>query len=111
MLINGVECDPGLVHDAWIYRNRLDAVERGVQILKESLALQRAILATREPLRKTGSGIEQGYMKKGNPMVYAMELYAPFFLFHTVEGKSEELLQNLEEHVRVFRKNVRELQE
>jgi TetR/AcrR family transcriptional regulator, repressor for uid operon len=54
--------------------------------------------------------IEQGYMKKGNPMVYAMELYAPFFLFHTVEGKSEELLQNLEAHVRVFRKNVRELQ-
>ena len=52
--------------------------------------------------------IEQGYMKKGNPMVYAMELYAPFFLFHTVGGESEELLQNLEEHVRLFRENVRE---
>lgn len=52
--------------------------------------------------------IEQGYMKKGNPMVYAMELYAPFFLFHTVGGESEELLQNLKEHVRLFRENVRE---
>lgn len=35
-------------------------------------------------------------------------LYAPFFLFHTVGGESEELLQNLKEHVRLFRENVRE---
>jgi Na+-translocating ferredoxin:NAD+ oxidoreductase subunit C len=70
LLINGVECDPGLVHDAWIYRNRLDAVERGVQILKESLALQRVILATREPLRKTDSGIEQIKVQNRFPMGY-----------------------------------------
>ncbi len=70
LLINGVECDPGLVHDAWIYRNRLDVVERGVQILKESLALQRVILATREPLRKTDSGIEQIKVQNRFPMGY-----------------------------------------
>lgn len=70
LLINGVECDPGLVHDAWIYRNQLDVVERGVQILKESLALQRVILATKEPLRKIDSGIEQIKVQNRFPMGY-----------------------------------------
>lgn len=50
--------------------------------------------------------IEQGYMKEGTPEVYAMELYGPFFMYHTVGGESEEIMKNLEEHVTRFRKNV-----
>lgn len=52
--------------------------------------------------------IDQGYMKKGNPEMYAMELYAPFFLYHTV-GKDKDITKiknNLKEHVTSFRKNV-----
>lgn len=61
--------------------------------------------------------INQGYIKKGTPEVYAMELYAPFFMYHTIAGDSvnldssglqdsEQLLKHLEEHVTNFRKNV-----
>lgn len=50
--------------------------------------------------------IEQGYMKQGNPKVYAMDLYSPFFMYHTIGGEEKELLKNLEEHVTLFRKNV-----
>lgn len=50
--------------------------------------------------------ISQGYMKAGNPRVYAMELYAPFFMYHTFGGDSENLLIELKEHVTNFRKNV-----
>ena len=51
--------------------------------------------------------IQQGYMKQGNPKVYAMELYAPFFLYHTVGAREEGLEQNLKEHVKNFRQYVR----
>lgn len=50
--------------------------------------------------------IKYGYMKPGNPRVYAMDLYSPFFMFHTCGGNDQELLNNLEEHVTLFRKNV-----
>lgn len=51
--------------------------------------------------------IDEGYMKVGNPKVYAIELYAPFFMYHTVKDDSEELLKNLGEHVVRFRENVK----
>ncbi|WP_294377672.1 TetR/AcrR family transcriptional regulator [uncultured Clostridium sp.] len=50
--------------------------------------------------------IEMGYMKKGTPEVYAMELYAPFFMYHTIGGESEKIVNYLEEHVRKFREDV-----
>lgn len=50
--------------------------------------------------------IELGYMKKGTPEVYAMDLYGPFFMYHTVGGESEEIMKNLEEHVTRFRRNA-----
>lgn len=50
--------------------------------------------------------IKLGYMKEGTPQVYAMELYGPFFMYHTVGGESENILKNLEEHVTRFRRNV-----
>ena len=50
--------------------------------------------------------IQLGYMKPGNPKVYAMDLYGPFFMYHTIGGDSGDLLKNLEEHVTLFRKNV-----
>ena len=50
--------------------------------------------------------IELGYMKEGTPEVYAMDLYGPFFMYHTVGGESEEIMKNLEEHVTRFRRNA-----
>lgn len=50
--------------------------------------------------------IKLGYMKSGNPKVYAMDLYSPFFMYHTICGSNEEILEVLREHVTLFRKNV-----
>lgn len=50
--------------------------------------------------------IEKGYMKKGDPKVYAAELYAPFFLFSGGPAISEEVNHILKEHVANFRKSV-----
>ncbi len=51
--------------------------------------------------------MQEGYMRKCNPRVLAMELYAPFFMFHTLRSDSEELLADLREHVSYFRMNTR----
>lgn len=48
-----------------------------------------------------------GYMKPGNAKVYAMKLYAPFFMYHTIGGESEAIRKMLKEHVAMFCENVR----
>jgi len=50
LIINGVECDPGLVTDSWIYRNKLEMVGLGAQAIKNALGLNRVVLATKEVL-------------------------------------------------------------
>lgn len=50
--------------------------------------------------------IKKGYMKNGDSKVYAMELYAPFFLYSNESQISEEIRNKLKEHVMNFRRNV-----
>lgn len=49
--------------------------------------------------------MDEGYMKKCNPQVLAMELYAPFFMYHTVHPDSQKTQDELREHVAYFREN------
>ncbi len=49
--------------------------------------------------------MEKGLMKKKNAVVLSMELYAPFFMYHTVKEQSEELIQLFEKHVEYFFEN------
>lgn len=49
--------------------------------------------------------METGNMRKCNPRVLAMELYAPFFMFHTIQLDSQKILDELREHVTYFRNN------
>lgn len=46
--------------------------------------------------------MENGMMKKKNSRVLAMELYAPFFLYHLAADDLETLQQLFREHVRYF---------
>lgn len=49
-----------------------------------------------------GKLMEEGNMKKGNPKVQAMELYAPFYLYHLAADSGEELMSLFEVHVKDF---------
>lgn len=33
LIINGMECDPGLIHDKWLIRNRQDDIAKGIGVL------------------------------------------------------------------------------
>lgn len=65
----------------------------------------------RQPVSFTEKIFEElmklGYMKAGNPRIYAMELYGPFFLYHTAGNREGgELRVMLKEHVKMFCQNV-----
>lgn len=73
LIINAVECDPGLVHDTWIYQNRMDEVLEGVKLLKKSLGIHKVILATKEPLNQS-LDIKQSKVADRFPMGYEKNL-------------------------------------
>lgn len=73
LIINAVECDPGLVHDAWIYKNGMDEVLEGIKILKNSLEIREVILATKEPLNQS-LDIKQCKVADRFPMGYEKNL-------------------------------------
>lgn len=57
LVINGVECDPGLIHDGWLIKNRLNEIEKGIQILAK-FGFTRIILATKEEIIANRNGYE-----------------------------------------------------
>lgn len=69
LIINGVECDPGLVTDSWLYKNKTSEIKSGAQIIKNTFGFDRVILATKEPLHKV-SGIEQIKVPDRFPLGY-----------------------------------------
>lgn len=52
IIINGAECDPGLIHDKWLLRNRSNEIYKGIGALFSCTGLDRAYLAV-----KSTSGI------------------------------------------------------
>jgi len=49
--------------------------------------------------------IQKGIMKEKDPEVMAMELYAPFFMYHTIEGQQEEREECFRKHADYFMEN------
>lgn len=49
--------------------------------------------------------IKAGLMKDKNPEVMSMELYAPFFMYHTVKRDEQELISLFEQHAEYFFEN------
>jgi electron transport complex protein RnfC len=47
LLVNGVECDPGLVHDKWLLKNRADHIERGIELLRKCVGFSRVYVAVK----------------------------------------------------------------
>jgi Na+-translocating ferredoxin:NAD+ oxidoreductase RnfD subunit/ferredoxin len=50
LLINAVECDPGLIHDQWLMRTFPQEINRGVAIVNRCASFNQAILVTKNDL-------------------------------------------------------------
>lgn len=89
LIINAVECDPGLVTDSWIYRNKRKEIETGAKLVKQALGISQVILATKEP-QQSMSGMKQINIIDRFPMGYENYLIKAVL---GVELKEQELPQ------------------
>ncbi len=48
LIVNGVECDPGLLHDKWLLKNHCGEIEKGIELLAKCINFKKIILATKE---------------------------------------------------------------
>ncbi len=69
-IVNGVECDPGLVHDSWIYNSLFDEVAEGIALLDKIFDFKRIVLATKETPAKNSDLFEQVKVKAKFPAGY-----------------------------------------
>lgn len=73
LLINGVECEPGLLHDEWILENHWAEVSRGIQLISEVIPFERCVLARKLPRAEKGkkrdtAGFEECVIAARYPM-------------------------------------------
>ncbi|BBF43615.1 electron transport complex protein RnfC [Lachnospiraceae bacterium KM106-2] len=47
LIVNGVECEPGLLHDEWILKNRWSKIRTGIAYMQQVLAFDKIILASK----------------------------------------------------------------
>lgn len=48
LIINGVECDPGLIHDKWIMNKYPDEIFKGIEILKKCSEFKSVTIAVKD---------------------------------------------------------------
>lgn len=68
LIINGVECDPGLLQDAWLLQNRLPEIEAGIKLLTKVIPFSKVLLATKEATSNTDSGYDISVVPDRYPM-------------------------------------------
>lgn len=51
LILNGVECDPGLIHDHYLLRNFPDEILKGINIIRHCVEFKSVFLATRDTKR------------------------------------------------------------
>lgn len=45
LIVNGVECEPGLLHDKWLIENCWEQIESGIQVLQQVFQFDRCMMA------------------------------------------------------------------
>lgn len=70
LIVNAVECDPGLLHDNWLIKNRLAQIEEGISVLSEIVPFKRIVLAAKDLGTPHNSKIEVSLVPNRYPMGY-----------------------------------------
>jgi ferredoxin len=47
-IVNGVECDPGLIHDKWLLRNHPDEIAQGIRLLMKCIPFRSVTIAVKD---------------------------------------------------------------
>ncbi len=58
LIVNGVECEPGLLHDEWLLEHCIDEIIAGIRILSKTLQINHSVLATKTDKKLEENEIE-----------------------------------------------------
>ena len=47
LIVNGVECEPGLLHDEWLLEHCFDEIRAGIQLICRTLKIRNSVLAVK----------------------------------------------------------------
>ena len=68
LLINAVECDPALLHDEWLLKNRFSEIAQTIDCLIKTFSLDKAILATKNKSVKSNGKFTVSVVPSRYPM-------------------------------------------
>ncbi len=67
LIVNAVECDPGLVHDQWLLNKQAKKIQSGIHLLNTFLSFDQVIIATKQDIKYD---FENGIQVKKVPNYY-----------------------------------------
>lgn len=59
LVVNGVECEPGLLHDEWLLSEHFDEILEGIQQISKALSIRQSVLAVKTDIRAVGNRRER----------------------------------------------------
>lgn len=83
-VINAVACDPGLLQDEWLIRNRLAEIEKGITLLRRYLTFEQIILATKIEQKREDQSVPYSIVRVPDRYPMGEER----ILIHQVLGRS-----------------------
>ena len=74
LIVNAVECDPGLLHDEWICQNMMDKVQSGINVLNKCFDFAQAYFVAKIKPKGNVYGAECVLVPNRYPMGYENEI-------------------------------------
>ncbi len=75
LVVNAAECDPGLIHDKWILKNRQEDVFKGIELISRCIDFEEKFIAVKAGLEfKCPDDIKISRVKDYYPAGYEMSL-------------------------------------
>jgi ferredoxin len=68
LIINGAECDPGLIHDKWLLRHQYDEINKGVELLKACVPFCDVYLAVKKTTLIKGEKLKLHKLQDSYPV-------------------------------------------
>lgn len=82
LLVNSVECDPGLIHDGWILNTCAEQVQRGIQVLDHCFHFRKMVVASKKEPEVSIPGVQMVRVANRYPMGYEKILAETVFGIH-----------------------------
>lgn len=107
LIVNGVECDPGLIHDKWLLFHKHEEIEKGLLFLKEKAGLHTVTLAVKDTQGLSFSGGIKlhnipDFYPAGSERILVREVLGLFLAHGTIPAHEGILVLNVQTVLSIY---------